>query len=277
MRRYEPERYWEERLSKDFSLGGVGYLRLGLEYNKWLYKARLRALSKVLKKNKIDVKGKRILDLGVGNGFYVEYWKKMRVSSITGVDITEKSTSSLKTKYPQYEFMQADISSKELRIQGTFDLITAFDVLFHIVDEDKFEQALSNIANLSHRDTQILITDSFLKESRPPSFHEYDRTMERYKEALSKVGIKPVVIVPVFYFMNNPIDMASIENKFMRGMLPFTWFAITRMCSLGNKLRLLGRSVNYLLGLILYLADGAILRYAKNGPGCKLLCSTIGR
>ncbi len=277
MKRYQPEGYWEERLSKDFSLGGVGYSGLGLEYNKWLYKGRLRALKRALEIGKIDPHGKHVLDIGVGTGFYIDYWKRRDVKSATGIDITEKSTSSLKAKYPECEFIKADISSKQLPLLSRkYDIITAFDVLFHIVDEDKFEQALSNIANLSHQDTQILIMDSFLKENRPPGFHEYHRTMDRYKEALSKVGMEPVIIVPIFYVMNNPIDMASIRNKFMKKVLPITWFAITRICYLGNSLGFFGRSVNYLLGFILYLADGAILKYAKDGPSSKLLCSTMG-
>lgn len=278
MNKYEPEGYWEERLSKNFSLGGVGYSGLGLEYNKWLYKARLRALTRILKIGRIDPHGKDLLDIGVGTGFYVDYWKKRGIKSATGVDITEKSTSRLRAKYPEYEFIKADISSKQLPLLNRkFDIITTFDVLFHIVEEDKFNQALDNIANLSHRDTKILVTDSFLKESRTPVFHEYDRTMDRYKEALGKAGIKPVVIVPVFYFMNNPIDMCSIKNKFMKKMLPLTWSAITRICDLSNRLGSFGRSVNYPLGLILYHADGAILRYAKDGPGSKLLlCSMTG-
>lgn len=31
---YKPEEYWEERLNKRFSLGGVGYLGLSLGYNR---------------------------------------------------------------------------------------------------------------------------------------------------------------------------------------------------------------------------------------------------
>jgi len=31
--KYIPEKYWEKRLNKDFSLSGVGHLGFGLEYN----------------------------------------------------------------------------------------------------------------------------------------------------------------------------------------------------------------------------------------------------
>jgi SAM-dependent methyltransferase len=272
---YEPKGYWEKRLSNNFTLSGVGFWGLGVAYNCWLYKARLRALSKLLRRHKIDVRGKRVLDLGVGNGFYIEYWKKMQASSISGVDITDKSISSLKTKYPEYEFMQADISSTGLCIQGTFDLITVFDVLFHIVDEEKFEQAIDNIRKLATRDTKILLTDSFLKEAGVIGFHENHRTLQRYQEVLSETGFKMIDLRPVFYVMNNPIDMASVRSRFLRRLIPRVWIFTVKILNLSNSrvARLLRTDfvLGHALGLVLYLWDGLAMAFATDGPSSKLL------
>ncbi|MBN2186934.1 MAG: class I SAM-dependent methyltransferase [Dehalococcoidia bacterium] len=274
MAKYAPEKYWEERLKKDFSLGGVGFLGLGVQYNKWLYKARLRALTKLLKASQINPQGKRILDIGVGTGFYVDYWKERGAKSITGIDITEKSISMLKTKYPGYEFIKADISSKELSIKEKFDVITAFDVLFHIVEEAKFEQAIANIRKLSHQETQILITDSFLKEPRPSGFHEYDRTMDGYKEALIKTELEPVITMPIFYYMNNPIDKNRLNSRLLRSVVSMVWRLIA-MLPLLRRLGAFGEAIGYLVGLILYMVDGITLRYAKDGPSSKLLLAQL--
>ena len=82
MSEYQPEKYWQERLSRDFSLVGVGCIGIGIEYNQWLYKARSSVLTRLLKKNNINVQGKRVLDIGVGNGFYVPYWKRKGAHSL---------------------------------------------------------------------------------------------------------------------------------------------------------------------------------------------------
>jgi len=272
MNRYSPEDYWQERIKKNFSLAGIGYLGLGLEYNKWAYKARVRALSRLLKKYQINPYKKRILDIGVGTGFYINYWNKLGADFIVGLDITEKSISTLEKKFPQYKFVKADISSDELNLERKFDIITAFDVLFHIVEEEKFEQALRNIREMSHKNTQILISDGFLKEYRSPRFHENYRTIDRYKTVLENNGLKCVTIVPVFYFMDNPIDKGVLKNDFIKILLPRIWFIITTIISLSNKkLGMLGDIIGYLIGAILFTIDGIILRYVKEGPSTKLM------
>lgn len=275
--KYEPETYWQKRLSKDFSLGGVGFAGLGVQYNKWLYRARLRTLNELLRASRIDPKGKTVLDIGVGTGFYIDYWTKRGAKYVKGIDITEKSISSLKLTYPQYDFMKADISSTELPIKEKFDIVTAFDVLFHITEENKFEQAMNNLRSLSHKQTKIFITDTFLKKATGPGFHEYDRTIERYSEALSKVGIEPVVVVPIFYFMNNPIDTSALSSHWLRTMQLAVWRIVSMLPFLIKRLGPLGEVVGYMFGSILYLVDGVILRYAKDGPSTKLMLAQVNR
>jgi ubiquinone/menaquinone biosynthesis C-methylase UbiE len=270
--RYEPEQYWEERVSRDFSLRGIGFHGLGSQYNKWLYKARMRALSKLLRGRGIDPCGKRILDIGVGTGFYVDYWKKLDAGSVVGLDITQKSVLELEKKYPEYKFVKADISAIRLDVlDEKFDIITAFDVLFHIVGEGEFEQALKNIRQLSHRGTQILVFDSFLKEPRSPAFHENDRTMDRYKQALDKAGLRPVAIIPVFYFMSNPIDRSRLNSRLARVLVSRIWAIVSRLPLLGKGLGPLGEAIGYMIGLILYTVDGIVLKHTEVGPHTKLM------
>jgi SAM-dependent methyltransferase len=272
MDKYRPEKYWENRLNKDFSLGGVGSCGLGKEYNKWLYKARIRTLSELLKKYQINPYKKRILDIGAGTGFYINHWKKLGADFVVGLDITEKSVSTLEKKFPQYKFLKADVSSDELNIEGKFDIITAFDVLFHIVEEKKFEQTIRNIKKMAHENTKILISDIFLKEYCSPHFHENDRTLNRYKEVLEKEGFKCVTIIPIFYLMNNPLDICALKNGFAKIVLPRLWTINKTIISLSiNRTGLFGNIIGYLCGIILFILDGFILMQTKDGPSTKLM------
>jgi len=177
--KYVPEKYWQERLSKDFSLSGVGHLGFGLGYNIWLYKARLYTLRALLKKYNINCIDKKVLDVGVGTDYYIDFWEKLGVKNITGIDITTKAIEELKNKYPNYRFVKGNISNMDHKIflNEKYDIITAFDVLFHIVEEQDFEHAIENIKSLSHEGTIILIMDNFLKDYKYAIGHENDRTL----------------------------------------------------------------------------------------------------
>ncbi len=47
---YSMQDYWEERLRRRFDLTGSGCIGLGPRYNACLYKARVEALERALKK-----------------------------------------------------------------------------------------------------------------------------------------------------------------------------------------------------------------------------------
>ena len=270
--KYIPEEYWERRLAGNFTLGGVGNLSFGTEYNKWLYRARIRTLKRLLNKNKIDLRGKRLLEIGSGTGFYIDYWKRWGISDLTGIDITQKSVKELSKKYPELRFIKEDIASKVLSFEGKFDIITIFDVLFHIVDEEKFNQVIKNLKKFSHQGTLIFITDCFLSNDFYfKQSHVKIRSLNRYLEALKINEIKVIEIRPTFYFMSNPIDRYPIKNIFMRKIIFYNWLFISKAIWLFNKLGCLGKMINFIIGASLYYLDGIILKYRKEGPSDKLM------
>lgn len=269
---YNPREYWKDRLGKNFSLAGVGYQGLGIQYNRWLYKARLRNLRKALRECNIEIKDKRILEVGCGTGFYIDFWKRLNPSDIFGIDITQKSVDELKLKYPEHGFKTADISSLDFKLNETFNIVTCFDVLFHIVNEESFERAIHNIKKVCEKKGYLLIADNFVKDFQPGGYHQKSRTYERYLEVLKRNSIKPVALLPIFFLMNSPVDVSRINNKYLKILIVFIWKEIT--------LRLLmGRHFNFIkgrfLGVILYLLDEVILRFTKIGIGTKLLIARI--
>lgn len=276
--KYMPEKYWEERLNKDFSLSGVGHLGFGLEYNIWLYKARLHVLKELLIKNNIICKDKKILDIGVGTGFYISFWEKLGAKQITGIDITNKSIEELKIKYPNHRFAKGNISSldyNKIFPNEKFDIITAFDVLFHIVDEEDFKNAIENIRRFSHQGTIILIMDNFLKKYKSAKGHESDRTLSYYKKILNSYFIEIKEIKPLFYFMNTPIDIEVINNSLLKYLINMMWWLNLKVRGCYRRLGKLGGIIAYLWASILYFLDRIILKYTNIGPGTKLLLAKL--
>jgi len=115
--KFSPKIYWQNRLTKDFSLSGAGYKGLGIPFNNWMYKLRKHIFLEEIKKFVKDPSKAYILDLGCGTGFLVELWKSLGVKNLEGVDITEVSIKNLRKIYPQYRFYQIDISFHQIFLE----------------------------------------------------------------------------------------------------------------------------------------------------------------
>ncbi len=102
--------YWENRLKKNYGLDGTGFIGLGISYNKWMYKKRRQVVIREVRYLGIDCSHTSILDVGSGTGFYLEIWKQLGCERLSGIDITSIAIENLRMKYPQYQFLRADIA-----------------------------------------------------------------------------------------------------------------------------------------------------------------------
>lgn len=206
MSTFNPQNYWENRLKDSFDLHGVGYIGLGIQYNKFLYKVRKFAFRKLMKKLNIKLNDKKVLDIGSGTGFYIERWKEMNVASVQGSDITEVVIKKLQAKFPNETFVKLDIGEKNNLPLQKFDIISAFDVLFHIVDDTRLEQAIQNIHQLLRSDGYFIISDNFIHGKTIRLEHQVSRSCEYMNSVVENSGFKHILTVPMFIFMNNPVD-----------------------------------------------------------------------
>jgi 2-polyprenyl-3-methyl-5-hydroxy-6-metoxy-1,4-benzoquinol methylase len=201
---FDARRYWESRLSERFDLTGVGTCGFSTHYNRWLYKAKLRALRKAFAQFNIRCENKRVLDVGCGTGFFVDTYLALGARSITGIDITRKSIQALQQRYPQHTFVQADIGQETLGIMGQFDIINAFDVLYHIRDDTAFENALVNLARLAVPGAFVFVTDLFGPTNIKDVEHVALRDMDAYATVLAQNGIEVLSLIPLYCLMNRP-------------------------------------------------------------------------
>ena len=211
---------------------------------------------------------------GAGTGFYINFWGKLGVKQITGIDITNKSIEELIKKYPNHRFIKGNISNldcNKILPNEKFDIITAFNVLFHIVDEEDFKHSIENSKGFSRKKTIILIMDNFLKEHEVVGWHERARTLSYYEKVLSSYSIEIKEIKPIFYFMNTPIDIEAINNNLLRCLIKTMWWLNLKSRVCCRRIGKLGGIIAYLWTYFLYLFDRIILRYTNIGPSTKLL------
>lgn len=215
MSRYKPREYWEKRLRSGFTLKDVGNIVFDANYNKYLYKLQLGALKKVIAKHGIRLPGARVLDVGCGTGFFSEFYIK-GLAEVTGIDITEFSIQSLRETMPDGRFITLDISSDSLYdhiVNGErFDIINVFNVLYHIVDDDKLRKAVKNITDCLKSGGYIFITDNLGEKDFSPAEHVRFRSLESYND-LFRNRIDIVDTLPLYHFMNRRINIAPLATN----------------------------------------------------------------
>jgi 2-polyprenyl-3-methyl-5-hydroxy-6-metoxy-1,4-benzoquinol methylase len=225
MSNYSMSTYWEERLRKHFDLTGVGCVVLGPGYNARLYKARLEALENGLRVVGWTFRGARILEAGCGTGFYTEYCLRQEVNAYVGVDITSVSVEILRRRYPDFHFVQADITSSEVLKAGTeFDIVLAADVLFHIVDDANFERAVRNLLFLLRPNGLLILSDVFPTTTIQTASHVRLRSLSEYNRLFSENQTRILYIEPIFAILQPPSFIPSL-SWFWKGYALFWRYA----------------------------------------------------
>lgn len=250
---FDPATYWEDRLGKEFSIHGVGWLGLGQSYNEWLYKVRAHVFRRAVKALKLNLSSAKVLDIGSGTGFYVNLWHEMGAGSITGSDITNVSVTSLAEKFPQAEFVQMDVGSDSIPLEGgTFDAASAFDVLYHIVDDERFAQAMRNVHHLLKPGGVFVFSDNFLHHGTERIKHQASRSLDEITAAVTAAGFEIVRRRPMFMSMAYPIDSTDkkLQKKWLDAVAP-----ARKDDAAGNR-----------LGKKLYRREILRLRFAKESP-----------
>ena len=103
---YRPQEFWEQRLAEQFDLRGTGETGLSLAYNRACYALRADVLTAALRRAGLPPRGRRVLDVGCGTGFWTDYYVS-RGAGYTGVDIAQVSVDRLAARYPEQRFVRA--------------------------------------------------------------------------------------------------------------------------------------------------------------------------
>ena len=266
---YDPDPFWNARLDKDFSLSGVGHASVGLAFNRWAYKVRRRVLLRTLAACGITIRGARILELAFGTGYYLDLWSELGAAHVFGMDIAHVAVHAARERYAAHPwcFEQGDIG-KPLSAEvpaASFDVATAFDVLFHLVDDAQWNGALDNLTTALKPGGHAVIFDKFQKRESAGS-HVRRRTLAQYREALERRGLEIQALQPIFFMMNSPTDFEDLAGTMWR----LGWSLAKLPYKLGKPVGL-GEVFGACAGATLYVPELCMGRLIPSGPSTKVL------
>ena len=257
--------YWEDRLQAGPSLETVGWLGLGRGFNTWMYRVRaylfVARVRRMLRRLGLDPARMRVLDVGSGSGFYVDLWRRIGVRDISGCDLTQASVSLLQRRYPHASFKQADIGDAIVPFEeNAFDAVSCMDVLFHIVEDERYDRAMRNCGRLLRAGGLFIFTDNCLHAQERRGVHQVSRTLAQVETAAAAASLTVLERKPVFVLMNTPVDSTN------RAHVAF-WNALQRVAR--------RPAAGVLLGMLLFLLEMLLASSLREGPSTEMLiCRT---
>jgi SAM-dependent methyltransferase len=139
---------------------------------------------------------------------------------------------NLRRAYPAASFLRADVGDRAVVEQvgaGVVDVVSAMDVLFHIVDDAAYATALANIRDLLRPGGYLLYSDAFVHGPTQRVEHRVSRSLAEVTEVMREIGLEIIDRRPFFWLMNDPQDSRNPVYKAL-------WYAGAALISTSDRI-----------------------------------------
>lgn len=254
---YQAKEFWNTRYLK-FDATSSGHINLPLQYNNWLYRLKRKKVEKLVRKFSVsnDYKNLSFAELGCGTGVYIKQWEKMGIKNLIGIDISSAAILKLKDLFPDYQFNESHLASKDiLDICGkeSRDIVTVIGVLVHIVDDDEFSKSIQNIAELLNENGSVIVSDYICRGVSQDRQYMKIRNIDWFINEFKKAGLTLKHQRAMYFVMGRPYDCQTwVSQKIMNAIYKLNRKLMVRLPNL--------------TGLFLYVIDRAVTPFLKDGP-----------
>jgi SAM-dependent methyltransferase len=182
----------------------TGTLGGSAKWQQWLYRGKTRAYMRALNAETFSYSGARILNFGCGGGYFEDVWESLGAAPVAGIDLVESVIEGLRKKHPRRQYRYGDLARDANLLDGwsNFDLVTAIDVLYHIVDDADVQNVIARLSYSVRPGGLFLFTDRLTDLSPAP--HVRFRSMSTWQPLLNCSGLTQIRVQPVFVAQNRP-------------------------------------------------------------------------
>jgi len=264
--RYDPQSFWDNTMRGDFDVRSIAFPTFPKSLNEAMYRSMKTTVDRIVQAETLSGHGCSVLDVGSAIGIWIEYWRTRGASRVVGLDITDAGFERLRERFPGVELIHADIGDEKLATQECFDVVSAMNMLLHVTDDQRWEQALANLARLTKPGGLLLVMDPvvFARSRGAPldeTAIERRRHVDEWRRVLETNGMRIVRVEPATVLFATPVDTRS---EIGYRVLWTYWRALMKMAS--------GRErVGRLLAAPLQPLDRLLTRIVPAGPTSKCL------
>ena len=276
-RDFDPHSYWSTLVAGNdpLSVDEVGHPDMGRAFNIAAYELRLRALIRALRVVNALPPRSGVFEAAFGVGFYLRLWRRLGCKPVVGVDLSDLAWRNVQQRFSEFDLRVGNLADIDRwpdwsALSASFGLVTAIDVLYHIIDDEEFRRASRNLAQLVAPGGVLVITDKFAGTSEPvrETRNVVRRPLSWYVDEFSVQGLCLEEKIPVFWCMDPPVfygtdrlsaTLASAVWKLLRASTKF-WPRNGRLQNLfGTCSGGLGKAI-----------DGLVVPRLKDSPNLAL-------
>lgn len=230
-----------------------------VEKTHWWYVARRKIIFDWILQVLVNYSAPRILDIGCGTGFNIEYLQTHGYKRVTGLDFSLEALSFCRSRH--LSNLSCGDGTRPPFSGESFDVIMALDLIEHLADD---VQALQELARLLKPNGSLVIFTpafNFLWGLQDEVSYHYRRyTAGELRQKVAEVGLK--------------INKLTYANTFL---FPLIWSGRTVLRLSGNNIQ--GTSENDLhpgwsndLLQAIFAAERPLLHHLNFPFGVSLLC-----
>ncbi len=184
----------------------VGHRSLGPAFNSYIYRRRLDVLNEYVSALGTSASDLCVLDLGCGNGFYAQLWQSIGVREYVGVDVSQQTIARLTERFPEYRFLSADLGQDGVlpQLYRQFDVVTLFDVIYHITDDAQALIALMTAARCLRTEGKLVLFDQVTRRDSSLVRHVKLRGVATFNKLVDDAGLAISGRKPLFALLAPP-------------------------------------------------------------------------
>lgn len=197
--RNNPARFWDEYLKNNFSHLELISPQWNHSMMKYHYNLMENAIIESLDFNML--KNKSVLDIGCGTGWWFEFFRFcLGAKTYVGIDVSKTSINKLRKQYHKVQHAKFELFDIGTRVLSSvhrkklfsqrMDIVNAVGILFHIIDDEKWKNAITNISNLLKKGGVLFIGDEFSSKTYEKGVWRKFRSLNQYKNQLKISGFK---------------------------------------------------------------------------------------
>ena len=257
---FDAAAYWNKRYAT-VDVTKSGHIDLPAAYNVWLYRRKQAQFARAMKACNASLKGARLLEVAAGTGAWMDFWESQGVEDYLGIDLSQNAINELNSQYPSRRFLLCDLNEPGLLsvVGGGFDCVVAIDVLYHLLDDDRFNNALHDLSCSLKPGGLLVLHDIFLpREPVDHRLHIRWRTLAQFETAFDEAGLEIIYRRPTFLFMVQNASWKGLRAKALDGLWrAFSYPLISRLPRVAGALGC--------------FADSLACRFMTSGPSMEFV------